>query len=442
MSNGESSTPSKWNERLSRYKETLLQLALLGVPTLVLSKLNDELSGRVFEQPWQAIWFLVPLGIAAWLLRQRLAGRNDLQIDRRFLAFLAAYILLFSIASRTSFLDWSRDLTVFGKRSAQTWLTPVSWGDWRYSLVPKQNDRDELVVVLLEPGTGKSREVARKEIVDLVALAARNGAKGVALDFYFEDESGIDRLLCAIIQQSKIPVFAGYGFERFRGRIAESPAPASLKPCFTPENLGHLAGFLDADTKARLTPLFFLNDKARPALSLLIARSLSGDVEVRLPDDGLLRFVEPAKAYEPLRLAELQNSEAARGLLRNRFVLVGEESDADSFETPFGRKPGVVIHADVVHSLRNSHFIRRHSWWLGVSFILVFCYWMAASCAGGASAAKLSAICGAATACFIAVAVASILAGPYWFDVVYPIAAVWLLLPLLLGLRRATLRAS
>jgi CHASE2 domain-containing sensor protein len=206
--------------------------------------------------------------------------------------------------------------------------------------------------------------------------------------------------------------------------------------------LGHLAGFLDADTEARLTPLFFLNDKARPALSLLIARSLSGDVEVPLPDDGLLRFVEPAKAYEPLRLAELQSSEAARSLLRNRFVLVGEESDADSFETPFGRKPGVVIHADVVHSLRTSHFIRRHSWWLGVSFILVFCYWLAASCAGGASATKLAAICGAATACFIAVAVASILAGPYWFDIVYPIAAVWLLLPLLLGLRRATLRAS
>jgi CHASE2 domain-containing sensor protein len=295
--------------------------------------------------------------------------------------------------------------------------------------------------VLLEPGAGKSREVARKEIADFIALAAKNGAKGVALDFYFDGESKIDRLLCAVIQQSGIPVFAGYGFERFRGRIAESPAPESLKPCFAAENMGHLAGFLDADTKARLTPLFFLNDETRPALSLLVARSLSGETALQLPDDGLLRFVEPAKAYEPLRFSEVQNSESARRLFLNRFVLVGEESDADSFETPFGRKPGVAIHADVVHSLRASHFIQRHSWWLGASFILVFCYWLAALCAGGASTAKLAVFCGAATACFIAVAVASILTGPYWFDIVYPIAAVWLLLPLLLGLRRATQRS-
>jgi CHASE2 domain-containing sensor protein len=441
LTNGESSTSSKWDERLSRYKETLLQIALLGVPTLLLSKLNDNLSGKIFEQPWQAIWFLVPLGIAAWLLRQRLAARRDLRTDRRFLAFLAAYILLFSVASQTSFLDWSRDLTVFGKKSAPTWLTPVSWGDWRYKLVPKKGDLDELVVVLLEPSAGKSRELARKELADLIAIAAKNGAKGVALDFYFEGESKIDRLLCAVMQQSKIPVFAGYGFERFRGRIAESPAPASLKPCFAPQNMGHLAGFLDADTAARLTPLFFLNDKTRPALSLLIARSLSGGAEPRLPDDGLLRFVEPAKAYEPLRFAEVQSSETARDLLRNRFVLVGEESDSDSFETPFGRKSGVVIHADVVHSLRNSHFIQRHSWWLQASFILVFCYWLATASAGGASVSKLAALCGLATACFVAVAIASILIGPYWFDIVYPVAAVWLLLPLLLGLRRATQRS-
>ncbi len=436
MSGGPSKEPDKWVERLSTYRERLLQLALLGVPTLILSKLNDELSGRILEQPRQALWFLAPIGIAVWLLRQSLAGRRVFRIDRRFLIFLGAYVLLFSLASQTSFLDWNRNLTVFGRESGRSWLTPVSWGDWRYRLMPKKSDSDELVVVLLEPGVGKSREVARKEIVDLIAIAARNGARGVALDFYFEGESEIDRLLCAVIQGSGIPVFAGYGFERFRSRIAESPVPESLRPCLPVENTGHLAGFIDSDGVARLTPLFFLNDETRPALSLLVARSLSGDAALRLPNDGLLRFVEPAAAYEPLRLAELETSETARNLLRNRFVLVGEESEPDSFETPFGRKPGVVVHADVVHSLRRSHFIEKPSWWVGLGFTLVFCFWIAAWCANGASAARLAAFCGAVTISLVIVAAAGVFAGPYWFDIVYPVAAVWLLLPLLLGLRR------
>jgi CHASE2 domain-containing sensor protein len=440
LSNGPPEEPGKWAERFSTYQERLLQLALLGVPTLILSKLNDELSGRILEQPWQALWFLLPIGIAVWLLRRDLAGRREFRIDRRLLLFLGAYVLLFSFASQTSLLDWNRNLTVFGRESGRSWLTPVSWGDWRYRLVPKKRDSDELVIVLLEPAVGKSREVARKEIVDLIAIAAGNGAKGVALDFYFEGESEIDRLLCTVIERSGIPVFAGYGFERFRGRIAESPTPESLRPCLPAENMGHLAGFIDADGVARLTPLYFLNDETRPALSLLVARSLSGDVGLRLPRDGLLRFVEPAAAHEPLRLADLQTTEAARNLLRNRFVLVGEESKADSFCTPFGRKPGVVIHADAVHSLREAHFIQRQSWWVGLGFILVFCYWLAALCVNGASAARLAVVCGAATVFLVGVSVGAMLVGPLWFDMVYPVASVWLLLPLLLGSRRAIAR--
>jgi hypothetical protein len=51
-------------------------------------------------------------------------------------------------------------------------------------------------------------------------------------------------------------------------------------------------------------------------------------------------------------------------------------------------------------------------------------------------------LCVAATACFGAAAVAGIMVGPFWFDVLYPTAAVWLLLPLLLGLRSVTRRAD
>ena len=49
-------------------------------------------------------------------------------------------------------------------------------------------------------------------------------------------------------------------------------------------------------------------------------------------------------------------------------------------------------------------------------------------------------LCAAATLCFAAAAVASILLGPYWFEMVYPTTAVWLWLPLVLGLRHAMVR--
>jgi CHASE2 domain-containing sensor protein len=141
-----------------------------------------------------------------------------------------------------------------------------------------------------------------------------------------------------------------------------------------------------------------------------------------------------------LRLERLRADEGLRSVLRNRFVLLGDDSRTDIFSTPFGSKPGVAIHADAVHSLRTGHFIQPHSPWLSFGFMLVFCYWIAAWCAGGASVKKLSLLCAAATLCFAAAAVASILLGPYWFEMVYPTTAVWLWLPLVLGLRHAMAR--
>lgn len=431
----------KWQKRLADYQEKLLQLALLGIPLAVLGKLNEHLTGRIVAQPWQAVWFLVPLAIVAAVLRSGVVKCSELRLNRRFLAFLGAYLLVFLVAAQTSVLDWRRELTVFGRPASRSWLAPVSWGDWRYQVVPKKADvRDELVVVLLEPARGRDLQDARKEVADLIALAQQSQARGVALDFYFDTPSAIDGLLCHAIERARaadVPVFAGYGFERIDGRIAELPTADTLKRCLPASSLGHLAGFLDSDGVARMTPLFFRNDPDRPALSLLVARALAGDASLDLPPDGLVRFVDPAMSHVTVRLAELQQSASSRNLLRGRFVMAGEDSPRDSFETPYGKRAGIAVHATAVHSLRQSHHIRNQPWWLGLAFTLVFCYWAAAWCAAGASALKLTLLAAGATVCLAAVSVAGLATGPYWFDIVYPVAAVWLLLPVLIGVRRA-----
>jgi hypothetical protein len=74
--------------------------------------------------------------------------------------------------------------------------------------------------------------------------------------------------------------------------------------------------------------------------------------------------------------------------------------------------------------------------------MLAFCYGLAVWCVSGVAAIRLVWVCVAATVCFAAIAVVGILTGPHWFDAVYATAAVWLLLPLLLALRRVTSRRS
>jgi len=436
----------KWKKRLSGYREELLKAVVLTVPLALVAKIYDQINARLFGQPWQALWFLVPLAIAVALLQHRATRQYALRPTWPALLFLGAYILFFTVASQSSVLDVSRELTAFGAPASRRSMTPVSWGDWRYRLVPRKPDRDQLIVVLLRPGTGRAAIEARKEVVDLVALAAQRQASGVALDVYFRDPSPIDPLLCQTIDAAatSMPIFVGYGFSMEQGRVVEAGVPRTLESCLPRERLAHLAGVLDFDFVSRVTPLFFRGDRARPALGLAVASAVksraagaqAASATLNLPGDGLLRFVAPEDGPLVVRLEELQSRARDPDLLRGRFVMAGE-AERDSFDTPFGRQPGIVIHSYVAHSLIEGHDIRRLSWWLGFAITLVFCYAMTIWSARGGSAAGLVLLCAAATAVIVGIAILGIVSGPYWFDVVYPLTAVWLLVPLLLGARRA-----
>lgn len=438
---GRRATQLAWKKRLSEYREEVIKLAILGVPLGVLGALISRITDAVLEQPRQAMVVLVPIAVLGALSWWRVTRGDRLTIDRRTLLLLGAYILFFSVAAETRVLDWRRDPSLFGQPSDQSWLIPVSWGDWRYQLMPVV-DGDDLVVVLREPTAGKTRERARTELVSLMGLAAAHNARGVAFDYTFDGESAVDLLLCTTVESIGIPVFFGYGFERFERRLNPLPVPRSLQSCAKPDRQGHLVGFLDADRKARMTPLFFNNDRRRPAISLVVARFLSGETEPSIPGNRLLHFIEPAQPHIRIRLEDLldesASNESARNALNGRFVLVGEDSESDSFDTPFGRKPGVIVHADAIHSLVHGHYIRYGPWWLRFFPMLAFCYGLAVWCANGGSVGRLLLVCLVATAGFGATAVAGIVAGPLWFDAFYPTAAVWLLLPLLLSLRRLT----
>lgn len=429
--------PSFWPKRLQGYREKLLELAVLGLVTALVSRLYGRWAEQAISQPWQALWFLLPLGAAGVIVCRFLAGRSNLRLRGPFLLFLAIYVCFFTVAATADFLDWSRELTVFSRPAPRNWLTPVSLGDWRYRLVRKQPlVPDDIVVVTVEPLGARRPEDGRLEMVRLIKMAS--AAKAVAFDFYLEGELEIDPLLCQVIEQSEVPVFIGYRFSRLRGSIVREPLPRSVQACLEEERLGHLAGFRDVDRVVRFVPLYFGNDPSRPSLSLRAARVVGADVAV--PQDGLLRFVEPARPVPVVPYKELFEDARARAILTDRLVVVGEDSPGEWFETPFGPKLGAVIHAETVHSLRSAHFIRNNPWWLGFLTTLLFCYLLTGYAARGAGAKKLLAFCAAASGLVVAVSALAARFGPEWFDVVYPLSATWLLLGLLLAFRRARVR--
>src|SRR5215472_12396024 len=427
----------RWATRVRGYGNKLLELLVLGLPIALATKAFDYVSGAFLKQPWQAMWFLLPLAASVWITWQILKGRRELKINRPFLLFLTAYVVLFSGAAATKFLDWSHNITVFGEKGPRTWLMPTRAGDWRYLLVRKKEaTRSGLVIVTLMPQS-QPIETARYDIANLIAMAKRMGAKGVALDLFFQSDSRSDPLLCQVIENANIPVIVGYGFHRNQGDVMPTVLPEKLNACLTTARQGHLAGFMNADHKVRFVPLLYGN---RPAFSLVVARTLAALAgrpdDIEWPDDQLLRFVEPERPIQVVSYEKLFSDPNVAGMLTDHFVLIGEDSEREMLETPFGQKLGVQIHADAIHSLLQHWYIRNTPWWSSLFVILVACYLLTVNAAHGYSKRRLISFCLIVSLAVIGISCTAIIAGPVWFDIVYPILAIWLLLPLLLTFRR------
>jgi len=196
---------------------------------------------------------------------------------------------------------------------------------------------------------------------------------------------------------------------------------------------GHLLGYVEADNMVRAIPLFFKAQSDRPALCVRIAQALEGDKLVIPP---LLYFIAPKKRFSQLTYAELKRNPEVRNRLRDNFILVGERSDRDIFDTPFGSVSGVIIHAYAAHSLRSGHFVERQPEWMSFIFVFGLCFLISILAAENTPPKRLVIITVMASAAVLAIADASMFIWRVWLAVIYPLVAMWLLLSLLLLLRR------
>jgi hypothetical protein len=425
------------NPRYGRYVDKLTQGAILGLPVLLLQMLWEYVGEYLTAQPWHVLCFVVPLiGIGVVAVKAA-RGQQDLVLKGGLRIAFIAYVLVFTLASASDLLVWHRDLTVFGQRPGRHWLVPARWGDWRYSMIPKESrPAANLIVLTMEPSPPRAR---RYDISRLVGLAGKKQCKGIAFDFFFKENiEDVDGLLRAAVEAFAREVFIGYIFQRVDGQIRRLATASNIEEFLRlDKKQGHLVGLLEPDQRVRLIPLYFHDDKELPSLSLRIGKHIATtqDDDLELPSDGLLRYVKPEAGVPQYTFDEFTSDPNKHSLLTDSWVIVGEDSPEDTVLTPYGKLPGVLVHAYAVHSLLHGRFIRPTPWWSSVLMILLSCYLLLTLRAGGASRLKIVGAGVLFSLAIVGISIGALVIWFVWIDVVYALAAIWLLV-LILGAGR------
>jgi len=215
----------------------------------------------------------------------------------------------------------------------------IRFGRWRYRLVARTQPYPDLIVVTLP--AAPSLEWGRQDLVQLIHTARLNGARALVFDFRMERSAETDARVCASVnsanaRQPPMPVVTGYGFHPVSGDMVRTALPATLAECFPLSSAqGHVLVFGDSDRQVRSLPLYFRDATDRPALSLRIAELFGKASAPKQPGTRLLQIIPPDRPYPELGMDELQKDTTAVQRFRDRVVLVGEDSDAERFSTPW-----------------------------------------------------------------------------------------------------------
>lgn len=441
-------------------RKDLLKALATFLPTLLIAMSGAWLKTSFTSEPGQALWLIIPGLVFVSLFYVRKRTRQQLNLGWPFLVFLPVYILVFFIAAESRVLDWTRTLTGHENTVPRNFLALNSFGDWHYWVVSEKPAKQDMGIVLMK--RPETIEIGRLQIADLIEYAKNADATGVAFDVYFsetgEEGDKLNRYLCDAIEKARkpaaetraskkeLPIFVGYDFRLGKDRIERVRIDNYLEGCLPTTAQGHTVGYREADNVVRSVPMQI--GESLGSFSLLIAEELAkmNRQQIQAPPDGLLQFTKPANDFKTLKWNEVWNNylsgdeekiAADQAEFQDRFVLVGEDSLADQFLTPYGTKPGVVVHAYAVHSLRQNQFVRRQQWWTSLLMISLLCYLLMVFTSRGFRSLKLILINVAFSVLIILIAVLAMRLWLTWIDLVYPLLATWLFLFLLLGLRKA-----
>lgn len=423
-------------------KEFLQPVLALGSGGLLAGWITDFLQQKLAQEPWQSVWILIPLGIFTYFARS--APASGFRLQGRFLAFFVAYIALFTVLIKSDLLEVKQPaLTGYHSVSTHNMMSPNWLGDWHYFLAGRSTDARGLTVVTLQPA--ETIEARRSDLRILLHMARLNQARGVAMDLHFDREGfpQMGQLLCQEIESARqegIPILAGYAKEELQpGKVPRrTQTDPSLSGCLPLDKQGHLLGYLDWDRTARLLPLYFLGDRRMPSFNLRVASLLADRPwqELAQPEDGLLRFIAPQQDPLIVPFQQLRAKAVPAGLLRDQFLMVGEDSSQDRAPTPYGEKAGVMIHTYAALSLAQGLYIQKLPLWISFGLISLACYWLVLLARQAVSGRQMALYLLAASGAYLLASVLFMHFLLIWVDAAYFLMATWLLLLFLLLFRR------
>ena len=350
-----------------------VRILLVAVPVLVTTYLLLGKLGSVSDAKLITLVALLPLAAVLVALGLPLMRERRLVLGGGFLWFFVGYCVFFSLAAGEQMLEWKRTVvTGFGGDTPSNVLGLNRLGDWHYAVAPRAPDANDLLVITLPSFAGHRVDEARQAEIGLIRMAIAQHAKGIAFDYDMSAPSILDRSVCHWVQQAEsasVPVVLGYVLEMRNGNPGRRlPAP-TIAECVRTDRLGTLGGVREADGYVRMVPTSHEGDEELRSFSYLIARILARGRP--LPDVGLAQFVAPAA---PIATLVGMPDETTARAMDHRFVIVGSDRPDDVHATPYGKLPGVLIHAYAANALRADRVIRRLDVQWMLPAILVLCY--------------------------------------------------------------------
>jgi hypothetical protein len=399
-------------------RKDFFKLVVLAIPGYIVNAVVEKLGLQYAKEPVLIIAVAVPVIVAVWIAVQILTGRSGFTISRRALVLVFAYSIIFSCVSLSG-LFWRRSAVNEPKAPPQTrgpsWVSRLS--AWRYAMIQRPEPLPGLLIITTPDPNGRKIDDVRAEIFDLLENTKK--AEGIAFDLAFEDSSPAwDRNICSNVTQE---VFAVERHATNGDMIEIIPITPTIGDCLN-GRLGHAGVVPDRDLVVRGVPMSLPGLPDTKALSWLYANAIAAarKTTVDEPNGGYVEFIAPSKDVPTITLEKAYGD---WNITTGRFLLVGS---VDHFQTPFGDRLGVRIHADALQGLLTGFYIRRPGWVWTFPVILVSCY---IAMAAAVRRQRFRDTLLAGTLSLVVIAVSAVVAMHFWavwLDLAIPVIAVFL----------------